>query len=68
VGVVAPQLPLLRRWSVYRFWLAYGMKRGWVSAPYCMTHDGNYSYMTDEELAEWEEGGDPCHTVMSVLQ
>ena len=52
---------------MYRFWLAYGMKRGWVSEPYCMTHDGNLAYMTEEELAEWEEGGDPCHTVMSML-
>ncbi len=53
---------------MYRLWLMYGIKRGWVSEPYCNTHDGNYSYMTEEELEEWEQGGDPCHTVMSVLQ
>ena len=67
MGVLASKVLLLRRVNVYRFWLAYGMKRGWVSEPYCMTHDGNLAYMTEEELAEWEEGGDPCHTVMSML-
>jgi hypothetical protein len=33
-----------------------------------MTHDGNYEYMTEEEREEWDEGGDPCHVVVSVLE
>jgi hypothetical protein len=24
--------------------------------------------MTEEERAEWDEGGDPCHVSISVLQ
>jgi hypothetical protein len=31
-----------------------------------MTHDGD-QYMTEEEEAEWEEGGDPCCPVVKWL-
>jgi len=24
--------------------------------------------MTDEEREEWDEGGDPCHTAISLLE
>ena len=34
---------------MFRLWLRLGMRMGWVSKPYCMTHDGNYEYMTEEE-------------------
>ncbi len=43
------------------------MKAGWISPPYCMTHDGNYDYMSEEEAEEWDKGGDPCHVAISVL-
>jgi hypothetical protein len=53
---------------MYKYWLLFGMKRGWISPPYCSTHDGNFDYMTEEELYEWNEGHDPCHIAISVLQ
>ena len=52
---------------MFRLWIRFGIRRGWVSKPYCITHDGNYAYMTEEEELEWDEGGDPCHTCISVL-
>jgi hypothetical protein len=53
---------------MYRLWLRFGIRKGWISPPYCATHDGGYDYMTEEERAEWDEGGDPCHVSISVLQ
>lgn len=48
-------------------WLQVGMNNGWVSKPYCNTHDGGYEYFTDWEKEQWDEGGDPCQTVIRVL-
>ena len=53
---------------MFNLWLNFGIKRGWISPPYCATHDGNYDYMTEEEREEWDAGGDPCHVSISVLQ
>ena len=39
-------------------WLAFGMGQGWISQPFCETHEGGPH--TDEELAEFEKGYDPC--------
>jgi hypothetical protein len=39
-------------------WLEIGMKEGYCSSPVCNTHDGLPS--SEEEDAEWEDGGDPC--------
>ena len=50
-----------------RYWIKFGMWMGWISTPYCQTHDGGLAYMTEEELEEWERGGDPCATVIRVL-
>jgi len=47
-------------------WLQKGIDKGWVSDGFCYTHDGD-SYMTEEEEAEWEEGGDPCCPVVKWL-
>jgi hypothetical protein len=52
---------------MYKYWLLFGVWRGWVSEPYCATHDTNYKYMTKEEKEEWELGNDPCHVTLSVL-
>ena len=51
----------------YYIWLRLGVKQGWISKPYCATHEGNYDYMNEEERNEWDEGGDPCHIAVSVL-
>lgn len=52
---------------MFRVWLKIGMWAGWVSKPYCATHEGNYEYMSEEEQHEWDEGNDPCHVAISVL-
>jgi hypothetical protein len=47
-------------------WLEVGITNGWISKPFCNTHDGD-PYMTEEEEKEWEEGGDPCLPVVKLL-
>ena len=51
----------------FGIWLTSGLERGWISDPYCNTHDGGYEYMSEEEIAEWDEGGDPCCHVVRLL-
>ena len=51
----------------FGLWLMQGIDRGWISDPFCHTHDGGYSYMSEEELQEWEDGGDPCETVVRIF-
>lgn len=48
-------------------WLQIGIDKGWISEPFCNTHDGD-PYMTEEEEKEWEEGGDPCLHVVKFIQ
>lgn len=52
---------------LYYFWLGIGVRAGWIGYPYCTTHDDNSEYMTEEEKEEWEDGGDPCHIAITVL-
>ena len=52
--------------DLFHEWLGVGMRNGWVSPPFCFTHDGD-SYMTEEEMKDWEEGGDPCCHVVKFL-
>jgi hypothetical protein len=47
-------------------WLQIGIDKGWVSDPFCYTHDGD-PYMSEEEEKEWEDGGDPCCPVLKIL-
>lgn len=51
----------------FGIWLQNGIDRGWVSLPFCYTHEGD-PYMSEEEAIEWEEGGDPCSLVIKVLE
>ena len=52
---------------MFRYWLRIGIKAGWISKPYCMTHEGNYEYMQEGEREEWDQGYDPCHVAVSIL-
>ena len=47
-------------------WLNHGIEQGWISEPFCNTHNGD-PYMTEEEEQEWEDGGDPCLHVVKFL-
>jgi hypothetical protein len=42
-------------------WLLIGVEHGYVSKPYCETHDEGY--LTTEERKEFDEMGDPCVVV-----
>jgi hypothetical protein len=48
-------------------WLEMGINKGWVTEPFCNTHDGD-PYMTEEEEKEWEDGGDPCLHVIKLIE
>ena len=49
----------------FEIWLENGINRGWITPPFCNTHNGD-PYMTEEEQQEWEDGGDPCQVVVKV--
>jgi hypothetical protein len=49
----------------FEIWLENGIQRGWISKPFCNTHEGD-PYMTQEEEEEWEAGGDPCQVVLKL--
>jgi hypothetical protein len=51
----------------FGIWLSNGIDRGWITPPYCNTHDGGYEYMGEEELEEWDAGGDPCCHVVRLM-
>ena len=50
----------------FNIWLENGIERGWVTPPFCNTHEGD-PYMTQEE-EEWEAGGDPCQVVIKIRE
>jgi hypothetical protein len=33
-------------------WFNIGVHKGWVTNPFCQTHDGGYDVMTEEEEQE----------------
>ena len=51
----------------FGIWLENGIERGWITPPYCNTHDGGFEYASEEEVQEWEEGGDPCCHVVRIM-
>ena len=51
----------------FEIWLNNGIERGWITEPFCNTHDGD-PYMTEEEEKEWESGGDPCQVVFKIKE
>ena len=50
----------------YFEWRDLGIFNGWISEPFCDTHDAGY--LTEEEEKEWEEGGDPCMPVFRIWE
>jgi hypothetical protein len=51
----------------FAIWLDNGIGRGWITEPFCNTHDGD-PYMSEEEQEEWEAGGDPCQVVFKIKE
>ena len=50
----------------YFDWRDLGIANGWISEPFCDTHD--VGYMTDEEEQAWENGEDPCMFVFRIWE
>lgn len=46
-------------------WLRQGIDSGWITEPFCNTHDADPG-MTQEEQQEWEDGYDPCQHVLRI--
>ena len=51
----------------FQIWFDNGVKRGWISDVTCATHDG-IDPISQEEIDEWESGGDPCQFVVRILE
>ena len=51
----------------FEIWLNNGIDRGWITEPFCNTHEGD-PFMTEEESEEWEAGGDPCQVVIKIKE
>lgn len=47
-------------------WTEYGWKQGWCGPPLCLSHDG--FPMSDQELGEFDEGGDPCQHFIRLYE
>jgi hypothetical protein len=62
-GIQATELD----YDEFEIWLNNGIERGWITEPFCNTHDGD-PYMSDEEQEEWESGGDPCQVVFKIKE
>lgn len=50
----------------FGLWLEQGIKNGWVTTPFCNTHDVDPG-MTEEEQEDWDSGLDPCQHVLRIL-
>jgi len=60
-------MDLRMKMKLFNFWIKFGYRKGWVSDVFCDTHEG--PPLSDEEMLEWEEGGDPCsfHVKVNIL-
>jgi len=61
-GIQATELD----YDEFEIWLNNGIERGWITEPFCNTHDGD-PYMSEEEQQEWEDGGD-CQVVFKIKE
>ena len=52
----------------YEDWIHYGMEQGWISPPYCDTHDTGWEWLRPEVQEAYERGEDPCVIVLQLLE
>lgn len=50
----------------YYEWVQLGVKNGFCTPVFCNTHEGD-PYMSEEEMKDWDEGGDPCCFVVKLI-
>lgn len=53
--------------KLFFYWRDFGIKMGWISPVFCVTHDGGTEYMSEDTIAEFEEGHDPCQFVFASM-
>jgi len=51
----------------FLIWFNNGINQGWISKMQCATHEG-IDPISQEEIDEWEAGGDPCQFVVRILE
>jgi hypothetical protein len=49
----------------FYIWLRNGITRGWITEPFCCTHDGGP--ISEEESAEFDEFGEACLHHLKIL-
>ena len=54
------------RAKAYVNWINKGIEEGFISKPFCYTHDGD-PFMTQEEGNAWDEGLDWCTPVVKLI-
>jgi hypothetical protein len=59
-------IELSKEETTFGEWIDFGIEAGFVTEPFCYTHDGD-PYMSEEEEKEWEEGNDPCTPVVKLI-
>ena len=47
-------------------WLRAGIENGWITEPFCNTHDVDPG-MGEDEQKEWDDGFDPCQHVLRIM-
>ena len=49
-------------------WYDIGVIKGYCSPMTCDTHEGIGGFMSDDEMASWEEGNDDCYWVVRLIE
>ena len=49
-------------------WYSIGVVSGYCSEMVCSTHEGIEEFMSDEEMASWEDGYDDCYWVVRLIE
>lgn len=50
----------------FGLWLKQGVDSGWITEPFCHTHDPD-PFMDEDEQQQWEDGFDPCQHVLRIM-
>ena len=49
-------------------WYSIGVVSGYCSEMVCDTHEGIGGFMSDDEMASWEEGNNDCYWVVRLIE
>jgi hypothetical protein len=54
-------------WKLGPYLIGYAGSMDGERIRYNFTHDGGYEFMSEEEVKEWDDGGDPCCHVVRLM-